>query len=63
MPRYNYAFDFAAEIETDKEFLELTAKELGEVMLKRLHQVMERDEREAFDCFDEIEEENDKPRD
>lgn len=52
----NYAFDFAAEIVSNKEFHEIPVADLVDAMIARLLKVKENDEKEAFSFFDSFEE-------
>lgn len=59
--RINYAFDFCAEIVSEKPFNDIPVKDLCAAMRARLDRV-EKDSdmpgaHEAFNCFDQYEEE------
>lgn len=54
----NYAFDFAAEIISDKEFHEIPIEDLVAAISERLARVKESQEREAFGLFDSYEDEH-----
>lgn len=51
----SYAFDFAAEIVSDKEFHEIPVDDLVAAISERLMKVRSAKEREAFGLFDSYE--------
>ena len=53
--KYNYMFDVAGEIETSKDFDEITVREFCEAIRKRLDRVEDNNEIEAFGLCDSYE--------
>lgn len=50
--KYNHAFDFAFEIETNKEPPDVTGTELKAALLRRVHSMPDHEFTEACGCFD-----------
>jgi hypothetical protein len=57
--RNNYAFDCAAEIETDLDFDDIPIEDLCRAMRERLDRIEKRGDREAFGFIDSYEVEDD----
>tara|TARA_B100001769_G_scaffold241093_1_gene208405 strand:+ start:433 stop:621 length:189 start_codon:yes stop_codon:yes gene_type:complete len=53
--KYNYMFDVAGEIETSKDFDEITVREFCEAIRKRLDRVESNNDIEAFGLCDSYE--------
>ena len=56
MSKYDHAYNVSCSIVTDLPFDEIPIETLVEMMLHRLEKVQETEDREAFECFDTVEE-------
>lgn len=55
MPRYNHAFDFTFEVETDHAADDVTGAELRAALLERVARLSDAEMLEACGCFDTME--------
>lgn len=55
--KYNYAFEFCAEVVSDLPFDKIPLNELADAVRARLVRVEKVFDREAFNCFDVCEDE------
>lgn len=57
----NYAFCFSAEILSPLPFNEIPVEEICAAIRERLEKACAENNREAFECFDEFDEDEPKP--